>query len=155
MIKEEETEHKIYQYADDTTLFIKDIKSIEKVMEVLEKYCRGTGAKVNKEKTTYMRIGEMNELPDKIPFKEQKGNMKILGIRVGENENVIRNLIWEKVLKECHFPSFLYLLLKCLSILLVLSLLPFHIDLVELLYFLFIIFLQLHHLSLVLVKTQV
>lgn len=41
----------------------------------------------------------MTKLPDKIPFKEQKGNMKILGIRVGENENVIRNLVWEEVLK--------------------------------------------------------
>lgn len=116
LIKEEETEHKIYQYADDTTLFVKDIKSIEKVMEVLEKYCRGTGAKVNKEKTTYMRIGEMNELPDKIPFKEQKGNMKILGIRVGENENVIRNLIWEEVLKgmekRLHFWKLRNLFLK-------------------------------------------
>ncbi len=48
----------------------------------------------------------MNELPDKIPFKEQKGNMKILGIRVGENENVIRNLIWEKVLKGMSFSIF-------------------------------------------------
>lgn len=63
-------------------MFVKDNKSVEKVMEVLGKYCRGTGLKVNKEKTTYMRIGEMNELPVKMPFQQQKGNMNILGIRV-------------------------------------------------------------------------
>jgi len=49
-IKGEESEQKIFQYADDTTLFVKDIKSIYKAMGVLESYCKGTGAKVNKEK---------------------------------------------------------------------------------------------------------
>jgi len=97
-IKGEESEQKIFQYADDTTLFVKDIKSIDKAMGVLESYCKGTGAKVNKEKTTYMKIGLSNELPNNLQFKEAKKNMKILGIRVGENENEIREVIWEEVL---------------------------------------------------------
>lgn len=54
-------------------------------MEVLERYCKGTGAKINTEKTTYMRVGLTNDVSDKIQFKEEKKNMKILGIRVGEN----------------------------------------------------------------------
>ncbi len=50
-IKGTESEHKVFQYADDTTLIVKDIKSIDKAMEVLERYCKGTGAKINTEKT--------------------------------------------------------------------------------------------------------
>ncbi len=37
----------------------------------------------------------------KLQFKEEKKNMKILGIRVGENENEISNVVWEEVFKEC------------------------------------------------------
>jgi len=45
-----------------------------------------------------MKIGLSNELPNNVQFKEEKKNMKILGIRVGENENEIREVIWEEVL---------------------------------------------------------
>lgn len=98
-IKETESEHKVFQYADDTTLILKDIKSIDLAMNILERYCKGTGAKVNKEKTTYMRVGLTKDVSNKMQFKEEKRNMKILGIRVGENENEIRDAVWEEVLK--------------------------------------------------------
>ncbi len=80
-------------------MIVKDIKSIDKAMEVLERYCKGTGAKINTEKTKYMRVGLTNDISNKIQFKEEKKNMKILGIRVGENENEISNVVWEEVFK--------------------------------------------------------
>ncbi len=46
-----------------------------------------------------MRVGLTNDVSDKIQFKEEKNNMKILGIRVEENENEIRDAVWEEVLK--------------------------------------------------------
>jgi len=51
VLENEEVHQKIFQYADDTTLFLKDFKSIEKAMLILGKYCGGTGAKVNNDKT--------------------------------------------------------------------------------------------------------
>ncbi len=46
-----------------------------------------------------MRVELTNDVSNKIQFKEDKKNMNILGIRVGENENEIRNMEWEEVLK--------------------------------------------------------
>ncbi len=46
-----------------------------------------------------MKVGLTNDVSNKIQFKEDKKNMNILGIRVGENENEIRNVEWEEVLK--------------------------------------------------------
>ncbi len=46
-----------------------------------------------------MRVGLTNDISNKIQFKEEKKNMKILGIRVGENENEISNVVWEEVFK--------------------------------------------------------
>lgn len=91
-------QQKIFQYADDTTLFLKDLKSIEKAMLIFEKYCSGTGAKVNKEKTEYMRIGKVDTLGRQWEFKEQKNQLKILGVILGKDEMKTRDLIWEEVI---------------------------------------------------------
>lgn len=37
----------IYQYADDTTILVRDVQSVERTMELVELYCRGSGARVN------------------------------------------------------------------------------------------------------------
>ncbi len=33
-------EQKIYQYADDTTLILKDLDSVERAMNKIQKYCK-------------------------------------------------------------------------------------------------------------------
>lgn len=47
--------------------------------KLLKKYCDGSGAKVNMEKTVVMRIGNACILPDAFNFKNQQ-EMNILGI---------------------------------------------------------------------------
>lgn len=98
LIENDHVEQKVFQYADDTTLFLKDFNSVKKAMNVFEKYCRGAGAKVNGEKTEYMRMGQVKDLIGIFQFKEQSNNMKILGIRIGIDEIKIRDLIWEEVI---------------------------------------------------------
>jgi hypothetical protein len=55
-------ESKIFQYADDTTLLLKDLESVRKAMQIVQKYCRGSGAKINEDKTVYMRFGGVTVL---------------------------------------------------------------------------------------------
>ncbi len=48
---------KIFQYADDTTLILRDLESVKEVMGKVKSSGKGTGAKVNEEKTVYRRFG--------------------------------------------------------------------------------------------------
>ncbi len=97
---EENTEREpIYQYADDTTLLVEDVQSVMRAMSILKKYCKGSGAKVNVEKSVYMRIGKVEHLPQHILFKKEEEHIKILGIWVGMDFNKADVLNWEGVLK--------------------------------------------------------
>ena len=56
-IKIEKKVSKICQLADDTTLFINDIKSIETAFEILKQFQNRSGLKINMEKTEIIPIG--------------------------------------------------------------------------------------------------
>ncbi len=66
-------------------------------MEILERYCKGSGAKINILKTVYMQIGEGENIQNVFPFKEEE-NVKVLGVRIGKNERVMRDLMWDEVI---------------------------------------------------------
>ena len=55
-------EHKLSQYADDTTLFLKlEEQSIRSCMGTLMEFERMSGLKVNKEKTKVIQIGGIGD----------------------------------------------------------------------------------------------
>lgn len=89
----------IYLYADDTTLLVEDIQSVDKAMGIVEKYCKGSGAKVNIEKSLCMRIGNVETLPQHMHFKEEGEHIKILGIWMGMDFNKADIFNWEGALK--------------------------------------------------------
>lgn len=51
----------IHQYADDTTITVRDEDSVKRVRECFKVYGRASGAKVNMEKSVVMYIGKVNE----------------------------------------------------------------------------------------------
>jgi len=79
-------------------LILKDTESIEGAMGKIQKYCKGSGAKINIDKTVMMRIGAAKQLPEYLNFKEETENMNILGIRIGKEEKKTRDLIWDEIL---------------------------------------------------------
>ena len=87
---------KIFQYADDTTIIVKDIESVNKVMEVVQMFCRGSGGKLNEEKTIYVRFGGVNVLTDYFHFKETK-EIRILGVLMGKDERNVKEKMWEEI----------------------------------------------------------
>ena len=87
---------KIFQYADDTTIIVKDIESVNKVKEVVQMFCRGSGGKLNEEKTTYVRFGGVNVLTDYFHFKETK-EIRILGVLMGKDERNVKEKMWEEI----------------------------------------------------------
>ncbi len=87
----------IFQYADDTTLLLKDLGSVGKAMQIVQKYCRGSGAKVNEDKTVYMRFGRVALLTEQFTFKETK-EIKILGVLMGRDEKKAGETMWEEAL---------------------------------------------------------
>lgn len=98
-IEEGKEEKKIFQYADDTTLILKDLESMKEVMRNVERYGKGTGARVNGEKTVYMKFGKVPNLGGVFNFEEVK-ETKILGVTLGKDEKGARERMFEKLLGE-------------------------------------------------------
>ena len=73
----------LYQYADDTTVTVRDRESVVEVLGSVDLYGRASGAKINIEKSEIMYIGESREKMGGIGLKENKGYMKVLGINLG------------------------------------------------------------------------
>ena len=48
---------KLTQYADDTTLMLQDDISVQRAFDIITRYERGTGSKLNYEKTKGIYIG--------------------------------------------------------------------------------------------------
>lgn len=69
-------------------------------MEIFDKYCRGSGAKVNKEKTEYMKMGKVDVPQGNWEYKEQKNYIKILGITLGYDEIKTREIIWDELINK-------------------------------------------------------
>lgn len=88
---------KIYQYADDTTLVIRDEDSIKNSIAIIDMYCKGSGARMNVEKTEFLRLGGGNPTRA-LPFKEVESAMKILGVKVGADETATTRDNWQEVI---------------------------------------------------------
>lgn len=54
-------------------------------MKIVQKCCRGSGAKVNEDNTVYMRFGGTEVLTGHFTFKEMN-EIKILGVLMGRDE---------------------------------------------------------------------
>lgn len=80
-----------------TTLIVRDVDDVRKAMNIIERFCKVFGAKVNIQKTGFMSIGNVGEKVQQFYYFKEEENMKILGILIEKNEKVARDLMWEEV----------------------------------------------------------
>jgi hypothetical protein len=79
-IKIGQTEIKIIQMADDTTVFVEDINSLNKVLEIIELFHLFAGLKLNKTKTEAMWLGKCRNSEEKPLELKWVRNVHSLGI---------------------------------------------------------------------------
>ena len=77
------THYKVGQYADDTTSFVKSIRSLEQLFNVIKLYEQGSGARLNVSKTEAMWLGAWKSRTDQPLGLTWVTKMKILGIVFG------------------------------------------------------------------------
>ena len=92
---------KISQLADDTTVFVSDIVSVKKVLELLKLFQVFSGLKLNVEKTTAKFIGslEHTECNDRFGLKWTDGPLSTLGITISNDAHFILENVFEPKLK--------------------------------------------------------
>ena len=95
-------EHKIVQYADDATLFVRDIKSIPVALNILSLFSTYAGPKLNLRKTKGIWLGPLKDLGirvmNDITFT---GNpIKCLGIYIGHNKEKCYYYNWVKKIEK-------------------------------------------------------
>lgn len=85
--------HKVSQYADDTTLFLKNSTSLERAFEILDEFAGCAGLKVNINKTQGLQVNfnaELGEIGSQLKWKD---SISILGLEFDKApEDELRNL---------------------------------------------------------------
>ena len=85
-VGDEEIKHTLY--ADDTTLFVKDLESVQELLEMLEKFRRCSGLELNKSKTEAMWLGLWAGRKDKpFGFRWPEVSVYALGIHFTNNSS--------------------------------------------------------------------
>ena len=95
-----ETEHQLAQYADDTTVFLKDTVSIKELLRIFRTFEKTAGLKLNVDKTKGIWLGKLKDkglrILEGIHFT---GNpVKCLGVYVGHNTQKCENKNWNEKL---------------------------------------------------------
>lgn len=101
-IKNTDTISLIYQHADDTTLTLADRHSVSKTFDVLNTFCKASGAKVNVEKSEVLVINDactsLSGLH--LPLTVKDNAIEILGIYLGLDKQICENMNWRRKINK-------------------------------------------------------
>ena len=91
-------EHKLVQYADDTTVCVSDLESVGETLRIFKKFGNISGLKLNFSKTRGIWLGELKDLGYRVyrnvVFTGKP--VKCLGIYIGHNVKLCQQLNWDK-----------------------------------------------------------
>ena len=92
-------ELKISQYADDTTVFVRDLDSVTSLLKVLNDFKEHSGLEINTTKTEAMWLGEWKDRTDEpFGFKWPKEPVSALGVFFSYNQESANRLNFGKKL---------------------------------------------------------
>jgi len=93
-------EVKLTQYADDTTCFVRDLGSIQRIFELHNQFQLASGLKLNKDKVEAMWMGKKRNSTKKPLNMNWTKNLKILGVTFSYNKNImVENNFLNKIKK--------------------------------------------------------
>ena len=82
-----ELELKSVQHADDLTVILKDILSLNETLETINKFCEHAGSKININKTECILLGSLKNMYNEVcNIKVNTNVVKCLGIFMGHNK---------------------------------------------------------------------
>ncbi|KAG7459113.1 hypothetical protein JOB18_025952 [Solea senegalensis] len=91
---------KMISYADDTNIMVKDEKSLNVALDIIDNYCAASGAKINEKKSTIMYCGAVASSPGRWQFREEKACVRVLGVYLGCDGVAARDQTWHEVLEK-------------------------------------------------------
>ena len=101
-IKIGDKEHRIIQYADDTTVCVSDFQSIREIVKIFDKFGTCSGLKLNYSKTKGIWLGNLKDFGMRvhtdIVFTGKP--VKCLGIYIGHKTEKCEELNWSKKLEK-------------------------------------------------------
>ena len=86
---------KISQLADDTQIYISRLKSLSRVLNIINEYGKFSGLMLNKDKTEGLKLGVWKNKTDLGLISWPVKAIKALGIYFGSNKNELKQLNWE------------------------------------------------------------
>ena len=90
----------VQQFADDTTITVKDMKSVNRVIELVDFYGQASGAKINLSKSEIMFINVTIPRQEEIQFKIKTDYIKVLGTYIGVDSIKARDNLWSEMLSK-------------------------------------------------------
>lgn len=90
-------EIRIAQYADDSTIFLKDETQIEKVINIIDAFGNVAGLRLNLNKTEAIWLGrEKNRIdqPANLKWCTKHGTIRYLGIHIGHDRDQCKEMNW-------------------------------------------------------------
>ena len=94
---------KIAQLADDTTLFLKDTRSLQVALKTIQIFSKYSGLRLNKDKSEIYQLGncgQTNNMPEVCGIQFAKDHFKTLGIFFSRNETQMIEMNYEKILMK-------------------------------------------------------
>uniref|UniRef100_A0A3B3D7A0 Reverse transcriptase domain-containing protein n=1 Tax=Oryzias melastigma TaxID=30732 RepID=A0A3B3D7A0_ORYME len=94
------SEVKIFQYADDTTLVLRDEHSVDAALKRLTLFCGASGAEVNFMKSVIWFLGDRTGTRNGWGFREAEGGFKVLGVWLSGDSHQVALKNWHGVLSK-------------------------------------------------------